>query len=328
MRYALTRIARFVLVFVIVTFLVMLVTRIGSKDPIRDLAGGTVGDAQMQKVRDDFPYVKACSGTFEYIPCVAKQYVYWAKDMVTGNMGVSYLKSQTVVEMFQERAPSTFFLGFWAIIIGLVIAVPIGVYSAYKRDGWLDRILSLGSYVSISMPQLVLAVLLLYGVASRFEFFPNRTNYVAPWENPVEHFKNFFLPSLTLGLGLGAVWSRLLRADMILTLQSDFINLARAKGVKPARVLWVHALRSSVLSLITSVALQMSGLVSGAVVAEQFFGVPGLGFRLVEAVQTNDILAIQAITAVIVAVVVVVNVGVDLLYSVIDPRIRQMRAMG
>jgi len=327
LRYALTRIARFVLVFIIVTFLVMLVTRIGSKDPVRDLAGGTVGDETMAKIRADYPYVKACSGTFEYLPCVAKQYGYWAWDMVTGNMGQSYLKSQTVVEMFQERAPATFFVGLWAIVIGLVIAVPVGVYSAYKRDGIIDRVLTFGSFVSISMPQLVLAVFLLYGVASKLDFFPNLWDYVAPWSDPVEHFKNFFLPSLTLGLGLGAVWSRLLRADMIMTLQSDFINLARAKGVSPSRVLWVHALRSSVLSLITSVALQISSLVSGAVVAEQFFSVGGLGFRLVEAVQANDILVIQAITAVIVAVVVFANVIVDLLYSVVDPRIRQMRAM-
>lgn len=327
MRYALTRIARFVLVFIIVTFLVMLVTRVGSKDPIRDLAGGSVGEVQMEKVRDDYPYVKACSGTISYLPCVAKQYVYWAKDMVTGNMGQSYLASQSVAEMFRERVPATFFLGLWAIVIGLLLAVPIGVYSAYKRDGLVDRVLTFGSFVSLSMPQLVLAVILLYGVASRFEFFPNITTYVAPWDSPVEHFKNFFLPALTLGIGLGAVWSRLLRADMILTLQSDFINLARAKGVSPSRVLWVHALRSSVLSLITSVALQLSGLVSGAVVAEQFFNVGGLGLRLVLAVQQNDILVIQAITAVIVGVVVFVNVAVDLLYSAIDPRIRQARSL-
>ena len=114
---------------------------------------------------------------------------------------------------------------------------------------------------------------------------------------------------------------------MILTLQSDFINLARAKGVSPNRVLWKHALRNSSLALITSVALQIGALLSGAVIAEQFFQVNGIGGRLVIAVQQNDILIIQAITAVIVACVVVVNVFVDLLYSVVDPRIRQARAL-
>lgn len=328
MRYALTRIARFLFVFVIVTFLVMLATRIGSKDPIRDLAGGQVGPEVIAKVQADYPYIEKCQGAVGYLPCIATQYVRWAADMVQGQMGYSYAQNQSVVDMFQQRGPSTFFVGFWAIVIGLVIAVPIGVYSAYKRDSVLDRVLSFGSFASLSTPQLVMAVFLLYAVASRSTFFPNIPDYVAPWSSPLEHFRNFFLPALTLGIGLGAVWSRLLRADMILTLQSDFINLARAKGVSPNRVLWVHALRSSILSLVTSVALQLSGLISGAVVAEQFFQVGGIGGRLVIAVQQNDVLVIQAITAVVVAAVVIVNVGVDLLYAVIDPRIRQVRALG
>ncbi|MFZ9628297.1 MAG: ABC transporter permease [Ilumatobacteraceae bacterium] len=327
MRYALTRIARFVLVFVIVTFLVMFATRIGSKDPVRDLAGGQVGPAVIAKVEQDFPYVRKCEGVLEYAPCLGSQYVHWLGDVVTGNMGYSYAQNQSVVDMFKQRAPSTVWLGMWAIVIGLLIAVPVGVYSAYKRDSVLDRLLSFGSFATLSTPQLVVAVFLLYAVANRFEFFPNIPDYVAPWSNPVEHFRNFFLPSFTLGIGLGAVWSRLLRADMVLTLQSDFINLARAKGVSPSRVLWVHALRSSVLSLITSVALQLSGLISGAVVAEQFFQVGGIGGRLVIAVQQNDVLVIQAITAAVVATVVLVNVSVDLLYAVIDPRIRQARAL-
>lgn len=327
MRYALTRIARFAFVFIIVTFLVMLATRIGSKDPVRDLAGGQVGPEVIAKVEADFPYVKSCDGALTYLPCIGSQYARWLGDVLTGNMGYSYAQNQSVVDMFQQRGPSTFWLGIWAIVIGLVIAVPIGVYSAYKRDSLLDRVLSFGSFATLSTPQLVVAVLLLYAVANRFDFFPNIPDYVAPWSNPVEHFRNFFLPALTLGIGLGAVWSRLLRADMILTLQSDFINLARAKGVSPNRVLWVHALRSSVLSLITSVALQLSGLISGAVVAEQFFQVGGIGGRLVIAVQQNDILVIQAITAAVVAAVVVVNVSVDLLYAVVDPRIRQARAL-
>ncbi len=177
---------------------------------------------------------------------------------------------------------------------------------------------------------LVVAVLALFLIVSRFGTFPTvgRSKYVAPWDNPVEHFKNFFIPSLVLGIGLGAVWSRLLRADMILTLQSDSILMARSKGISPNRVLWVHALRMSILSLMTSVALQMSALIGGAVVVEQFFGPKGLGDRLVFAFQQNDLLVIQAIAAVLVVVVVFANFVVDLLYAVVDPRIRLARSLG
>lgn len=316
MRYALQRIVQFIIVFVIVTFVVMVATRIGSKDVARDLAGGTVSDALIERVKDDYPYLDK--------PLVV-QYGYWLKDMVTGNMGTSYAQSQDVVDMFQQRLPVTFFVGFWAIFIGLLIAVPLGVYSAYRRDGWVDKISSYISFAFISTPPLVFAVFLIYFVALRLDVFPVLSDYVAPWDNPILHFKNFFLPALSLGMGLAAVWTRFLRADMILTLQSDFIMLARAKGMTPSRILWRHALRASILSLVTSVALQVSSLVGGAVIAEQFFGLAGIGTRLVFAVQANDILVIQAITAVLVVSVVAVNLLVDLLYAVIDPRIRHAR---
>jgi len=321
MRYAAQRLIQFLLVFVVVTFMVMAATRIGSTDPARDLAGGAVSEAQIEQVKEDYPYLDK--------PLVV-QYGYWVKDIVTGDWGRSYVASQSVVDMFKQRAPSTVFIAFWAIIIGLVIAVPLGVYSAYRRDGMLDRAGSVSSFAFISMPPLVIGVLLLYFVVTRSGVFPTvgRSQYVAPWDNPVEHFENFFIPSLMLGLGLGAVWSRLLRADMISALQSDSVLMARAKGISPRRVLWVHALRMSLLSLMTSVALQMAALLGGAVIAEQFFGPKGLGDRLVFAIQQNDLLVVQAIAAFITVFVVLANLVVDLLYAVVDPRIRVARSLG
>jgi peptide/nickel transport system permease protein len=321
MRYFLQRIVHFALVFIVVTFLVMAATRIGSSDPIRDLAGGAVSDQQIENVKNDYPYLE------KPLPV---QYAYWLGDFVTGDLGYSYSQSQSGMDMFKQRLPPTIFIGFWAIVLGLLLAIPLGVYGAYKRDGWFDRSSSVGSFAAISTPPLVVAVALLYLVVARFSTFPTvgGSNYVAPWDNPVEHFKNFFIPSLALALGLGAIWSRFLRADMILTLQSDYIMLARAKGVSPRRILWVHALRASVLSLITSVALQLAALVSGAVIVEQFFGPRGIGDRLVFAIQQNDILMIQAITAVLVVAVVFFNLLVDLLYAVVDPRIRHARKLG
>ena len=204
------------------------------------------------------------------------------------------------------------------------------MYSAYRRDGLFDRAGSVGSFAFISMPPLVIGVLLLFLVVTRTGVFPTvgRSQYVAPWDNPVEHFENFFIPSLMLGIGLGAVWSRLLRADMISALQSDSVLMARAKGISPQRVLWVHALRMSLLSLMTSVALQMAALLGGAVIAEQFFGPKGLGDRLVFAIQQNDLLVVQAIAAFITVFVVLANLVVDLLYAVVDPRIRVARSLG
>jgi peptide/nickel transport system permease protein len=316
-RYALARLVQFVIVIVVVTFAVLAISRIGSNDPARDLAGGAVSQERVDEVTERFHLDEP----------IVVQYAYWLQDFVTFDMGYSYIQSQDVVAMFKQRMPVTLFVAFWAIFVGLLIAVPAGVYSAYKRDGALDRIVSAGSFAVISMPALVLAVLLSYLLSVRWEVFPLLGTYVAPWSNPVEHFKNFFLPAITLGAGLGAVWTRLLRADMIGTLQSDYIMLARAKGMSPSRVLWRHALRGSVLSLLTSVALNVGGLIGGAVVIEQIFSLPGVGLRLVESVQTNDLLTLQAIAAVLAVAVVVANFVVDLLYAAVDPRIRHARAL-
>ncbi len=320
MRYVAQRLAQFVVVFVVVTFIVLASTRIGSTDPLRDLAGGQVNQERLDAVADDYPYLDK--------PLVI-QYGYWITDIVTGDWGYSYYQSQSVMDMFLQRAPATFFIVFWSLVIGLLIALPVGVYAAYRRDRLFDRASSLSTFAFISMPSLVVAVLLLYLVVARFEMFPTvgGSNYVAPWDNPYEHFKNFFIPALTLGVGIGGVWSRLLRADMVLTLQSDFVTLAKAKGISPGRILWVHALRASVLSLITGIALQLGALISGSIIAEQFFGPRGLGDRLVFAIQQNDLLTLQAIAVVIVAIVVFANLVVDLLYAVVDPRIRAARAL-
>ena len=273
MRYLGQRLIQFVLVFAIVTFAVLAFTRMGSMDPARDLAGGLVTEERIAQVEADYPYLD------DPLPV---QWVYWMKDIFTGDFGYSYVASQSTLEMFQQRLPTTVFIAFWAIIIGLLIAVPLGVYGAYRRDSWFDRGSSVTSFAVISTPTLVIAVLALFLIVTRVDFFPSvgRSEYVAPWSDPVEHFANFFIPALVLGLGLGAVWSRLLRADMIQTLQSDAINMARSKGISPRRVLWVHALRMSILTLMTSVALSLAVLIGGAVVVETFFGPRGLGDRL------------------------------------------------
>lgn len=317
MRYAAQRLSQFLVVFLIVTFIVMMVTRLGSKEPARDLAGGLVAPEVVQSVTErhhlDSPIVV--------------QYGYWLKDIAKFDLGFSYAQNQSVNDMFKQRALPTFFIGFWAIFLGLLIAVPTAIVSAYRRDGKFDRAASYSSFAAISTPPIVLAVLFSFFIGVKLGWFPVDSDYIAPWTSPWRHFKNFFLPSLTLAVGLAAAWTRLLRADLINTLQSDFIMLARAKGISPRRILWVHALRASILSLITSVALQLGGLVGGAIVAEQYFAMPGIGDRLVFAIQGNDLLVIQAVTALLAVVVVAVNLGVDLMYAVIDPRIRHARAI-
>ena len=318
MRYAFQRFVRFVAVFVVVTFLVMVFLRMGIDDPARTMLGGQASDAQIAAITEKYQLDE------NYIV----QYVTWLKNLVTGDLGRSEIFSTDVTELLQSKIMPTLLIGIYAVTLALLISVPVAVWSAYRRDRPLDKTASFASFGFVAVPQIVLGIVLVFIFVSTLGWFPRINSKVYPWDDPWEHFRNFFLPVLTLSLPIAAIFTRLLRADMIIALQSDFVTLARAKGVSPRRILWRHALRSSLLSLVTSVGLQVGGLLGAAVAVETLFEVDGLGSLLFESIQRRDFLVVQACVSILVITVVFANFFVDLLYAVIDPRIRHVRALG
>lgn len=334
MRYFLQRFGQFLIVFFIVTFGVLVLMRLGLNlpgDPARTLLGGTADqnliDVTTKKYHLDSNYFV--------------QYWFWLKGMVTGDMGYSVPTSSAVSSLIKGRVMTTVLLGIYALVLALLIAVPLAVRQAYKRDSLYDKLGSGLSFMFVSVPGIVLAPLLTLLLISKHEitipftdyyftlggWFPRVGDKIYPWQNFSAHVDNFLVPTLVLTLPLSAVFARLLRGDMIMTLQADFVTLASAKGVPPARVLWVHALRNSLFSLLTSVGTQLGALVGGAIVAEQFFDLDGMGTMLVRAILSKDLFVVQSTAALLVATVVVVNLAVDMLYAVVDPRIRHARAL-
>jgi peptide/nickel transport system permease protein len=317
-RYALQRFSQFLIVFLIVTFLVMVAIRAGRDNVAVEMTGGFATPERVAEITEQYKLDES----------YAVQYVYWLKNLLTLDLGRSELFSADVSDLIKQRAPMTLFLGLYSIVLALVIAVPLGVLSAYRRDGWFDKTGSTLSFAFVSLPNLVLGILLLFLFAVRWGWFPADSEKIWPWDQPWEHIRNMALPTLTLALGLAAVFSRVLRADMINTLQSDFITLARAKGMSPQRILWRHALRASLFSLMTIAALQLGAILGGALVIETIFSLPGMGDLLVLSIQRNDLLVVQACAALFALAVVFANFVVDLLYAVVDPRIRHARALG
>jgi peptide/nickel transport system permease protein len=321
MRYFLIRFGRFLIVFFIVTFGVMVLLRVGLNapgDPARTMLGGTASQQQIDTV----------TARYHLDQNLLVQYFWWLKGMLTGDMGVSVQQNLTVAEYIKPRVLTTLLLGVYSMVFALVIAVPLAVFQAYRRDSWRDKTANFFSFVFLSLPALVLGPIFILLFVSHLGWFPRIGEKIYPWDDPWEHFLNFFLPTLILTLPLAAIWSRVLRADMALTLQADFVTLASAKGMPPKRVLWRHGLPNSLYTLLTSVGFQVGGLIGGAIVVEQLFAMKGMGSLLVTSVLSKDLFVVQAIVAIIVVVVVVVNLVIDMLYAVIDPRIRQMRAMG
>jgi len=320
MRYFLQRVLQFVIVFFLVTFGVMVFMRIGLNkpgDPALTMLGGTATPEQ----------IAAATQRYHLDANYLVQYWYFIKGLFTLDFGYSLPNNLPVTTYMKPRVMTTIFLGLYAIFFALVIAVPLAIYQAYKRDAMFDKVGSFMSFFFVSIPVLVLAPFAAYIFVDWLGWFPRIGEAVYPWDDLTEHIKNFFVPVLVLTLPLAAVFTRLLRADMMQTLQADFITLASAKGVSPNRILWGHALRNSLFSLLTSVGLQIGALVGGAVVVEQYFNLKGMGSLLVVAILSSDLFTVQSVTAIIVICVVTANLAVDLLYAVVDPRVRHARAL-
>ncbi len=332
MRYVLQRLLQFLIVFFIVTFGVMVLIRLGLNapgDPARTLLGGSVTDEMIAEYTNKYRLDK------NYIV----QYLYWLGNFVTGDMGFSKPNSMDVSKLVLSRVMVTVLLGVYALVLALIISVPLAVRQAWKRDGRFDKSASIVTFGFVSVPGIVLAPLLVLVLVKKTEFtfgnyvltiggwFPRIGDKIYPWQDLGAHFQNFFVPVLVLALPLAAIYTRILRGDMVQTLQADFITLASAKGVPPRRVLWVHALRNSLLSLLTAVGGQIGGIVGGALIVESYFAMPGMGNLLVAAILSRDFFIVQSVAAILVITVVLTNLVVDLLYAVLDPRIRHARAL-
>jgi peptide/nickel transport system permease protein len=319
-RYFLQRLLQFGIVFFLVTFGVMVFMRLGMNkpgDPALTMLGGTVRLDQAEAVNEKYHL----NGSY------FEQYWFWISGMLHGDFGISVQQNTTVADYLSGRVMVTILLGLYAVLWALIIAIPVGVYQAYRRDSRFDRGGNFMSFLFVSLPALVLAPFIIYLFVVKLGWFPRTGEKIMPWDDLGAHFKNFFLPVVVLTLPLAAIFARLLRSDMIQTLQSDFITLASAKGVPPGRVLWTHALPNSLFSLLTSVGIQLGGIVGAALVVEQYFNMKGMGSLLLTSILSSDLFVVQSVTAIVVFVVSVANLIIDLLYAVIDPRIRDARAL-
>lgn len=254
------------------------------------------------------------------------RYVAWLGDFVTGDLGNYY--RQSIVEPVSDRiaddAPVSLQLMLYAQLLALLIAIPLGVLTAQRAGGLLDKFANTTAFGVLAIPNFVLALVLSYVVGVELGWLPSQ-GYVRVGEDVVEHLRSMALPAISLAAGQVAVYMRLLRTDMVATLQEDFILMAKAKGMSNRRVLWRHALRPSSLTLLTVAGLNVGALVGGALVVEIIFNLPGLGTLIFQAISERQYVAIQSLVALIAIGYVLVNVAVDLLYAVLDPRIRNAR---
>ena len=249
----------------------------------------------------------------------------WSWNAVRGDLGTTYQSNQPVKEALQQRLPVTVELLLLAQLFSMLIAVPLGTICAYKQNSLFDRIVTGASFALLSIPGFALAIPLIYYVAVKWSIVP-AVGFVHISESVVDNLRSVALPAIILILPLSAVYLRLLRSDMIAPLQEDFILMARAKGLPTRRILLGHALRPSSFSLLTVFGINFGGLLGGAVIVEYLFGLPGVGVLAVQAIGRREYLLVQGVVLLVAVTFVVANFLVDMLYTVLDPRVRRAAA--
>lgn len=249
------------------------------------------------------------------------RYRDWLVAALGGDLGTSLRMGLPVTTAIAERFPVTLEIALLSVVMALLIAVPLALVAGARAGGGLDRIATALSSALLSLPGFAAAVLLIYLLAVKARLFP-----VGGWvpftDDPIGNLRFAFLPALSLALMEAAVYFRLLRSDVISTLQEKFVLSARARGLPPGYVLFRHVLRPSLFSLTTVAGLSLGRLLGGAVIVESLFALPGLGFLVIQSVPFQDIPTIQGIVVVVAVIYVLINIVVDVGYAVIDPRIR------
>jgi peptide/nickel transport system permease protein len=253
------------------------------------------------------------------------RYLSWLGNVLQGDFGRSFRTGQTVLQAVAERLPVSIELMLLAQLGALAIGIPLAIACAVRSGSAFDRFMTGSAFSMLSVPAFLSAILLIYLFAVELRWLP-ATGYVPFNEDPVGNLRCFLLPALTLALGEWPVLMRVLRSDMIATLQEDYIAMARAKGLKPSRILLVHALKPSSLTLVTVTGINIGRLIGGTVIVESIFALPGIGRLLLGAIFTRDLIILQGVVLFVAIGYVLMNFIVDMLYAVLDPRIRHGHA--
>jgi peptide/nickel transport system permease protein len=250
------------------------------------------------------------------------QYVRWLGDLLSGNPGVSLRSGIPVAELLANSLPITIQLAFMATLIATVVAIPLGIVSAVRRDSGLDYFSRVGGLIGLSLPNFWLATLALLVTSKAFGWVPS-TRYISPFDDLRGNLMQMILPATALAVQLMAIEMRMTRTTMLEVLNQDYIRTARAKGLRNRLVVYRHALRNALIPVITVVGFQLGALLGTSAIVEVIFGLNGVGNTLLQAIFNRDYPLVQAATLYLATIFVLINLAVDVLYAYLDPRIKQ-----
>ena len=250
------------------------------------------------------------------------QYVSWLTSALSGDLGSSLTSDRPVIELLQQRIPATLQLVAAAMLIGLAISMPAGVFAAWRPNGVVARLTDIYQTVLLAFPSFWLGIVFVWLFALRWRVLPATSEFVPFAMNPIAALREIALPALTLGLFMAAVLTRFVRVAVRNELDLPYIRTARAKGASEPRVLLAHALRNAALPIVTVIGLQLGAFIGGTVITESIFNYPGIGRLVFVAVTTRDYPVVQGVLMFVVLNFAVINMIVDVIYAALDPRIQ------
>lgn len=305
-KYVLQRIVQLIPILIGITFLSFAMMRIAGSDAIYELYGdkGAVSqeiiDAKRAELGLDQPFLT--------------QYLAWLGDFLTGDMGISYISGRDVFQTFISKLPATLLLTALSIAVTVLISIPLGVLAALRHDRWIDYLLRIFSFIGNSLPNFFVALLLMQLFAIRFSLFPVIADGV--------NLSSAVMPTLTLAIAMSAKYMRQVRATVLEELNKDYVLGAKARGIRGRVIVWKNVLKSSMLTILTLLALSIGSLLGGTAIIESIFMWDGVGKLAVDAITMRDYPLIQAYVVWMALIYVLVNLITDLLYRFLDPRIR------
>jgi peptide/nickel transport system permease protein len=250
-----------------------------------------------------------------------QQYFIWMGHVFQGNLGQSFTTHQTTSSIIKQSFPIDLELIIFSQIIAFAVAFPMAMHASRRPNKLFDQSSNSATFGLLALPPFVIAPVLVLIFAVHWHIFPGPASYVPITQNFWSNIHTMLLPSIVLALGSIVVYFRLLRNDLISTLQEDFITMARSKGLSDRRIMWRHALRPSSISLLASVGVVISGLIAGTFIVELLLQMPGLGYQLVSSVNQDDYTVVQGITLFVAVAIVLINFIFDFLFTIVDPRI-------
>lgn len=309
--YILRRLISMIPVLFIVSLIVFSLLHLTPGDPAQSMLGEEATPESIAALRNQL-------GLDEPLPV---QYVKWASSVLQGDLGRSIRSNQPVSEAIIARLPVTIELAILSVLVSLIIAIPVGIIAAMRRNSPLDTASTTVALLGVSIPNFFLAILLIFLFSVRLGWL-SPIGYTPFLEDPLDNLKRMIMPALTLGTALSAIVMRMTRSSLLEVLDQDYVRTARAKGLREARVVRVHALKNAMVPVVTVVGLQIGGLLGGTIITETIFVLPGIGRLLVDAIFQRDFPLVQGVVLFAALAFLFANLAVDLLYAYIDPRIR------